>query len=214
MSTQFDPLIFQKGRQHGIDPFLIKAIIAAESNFDPRAYRNEPQINDASRGLMQVLLGTARWMGYAGPAEGLFDPETNVEFGTRFLKWLRNHFSGDTGKMISGYNTGPGNVRLVGGRFTNQAYVDRVLRYYTQFSAQKKTEVQGGVTLQPGLPQVGPIPISRQMTAPITLPPVIRDISGSAEELLGSLWTPQSAPWILAIAAALGIAVLSGRGSR
>lgn len=210
MTTAFDVVIFQKGRSHGIDPYLIKAIVAAESNFDPRAYRDEPQIGDASRGLMQLLLGTARWMGYAGPPEGLFDPEVNVEFGTRFLKYLRNYFAGDAGKIISGYNTGPGNVRMdASGRFTNQAYVDRVWRFWMGYRGEKKTEVERqGVNLQPGLPQIGPVPASPQQVTD----PAEAVMPADAGAWLASLWTPETAPWILAGVAAIAVvALISGR---
>ena len=56
----FDELIWSHGQGANVDPLLIKAIIAQESGFRPQAQRAEPRINDASRGLMQILYATAR----------------------------------------------------------------------------------------------------------------------------------------------------------
>jgi hypothetical protein len=80
-----------------IPPELIKAFIALESNFNPRATRAEPQLKpvatipglehggDASYGLMQVLYRTAWMLGYRGTVSGLYDPATSIDLGTRYL---------------------------------------------------------------------------------------------------------------------------------
>ena len=60
---EFDTLVYAEAARRGLDPLLIKAVIATESSFNPQALRPEPQINDASRGLMQILYGTAKMMG-------------------------------------------------------------------------------------------------------------------------------------------------------
>lgn len=127
---------------------LVKAIIATESGFRPTAYRVETKINDASRGLMQILLRTAQAVGFTGKPEELFDPKTNITFGTKFLCNLVRSKGGDVLAAISAYNNGNGKqatkttpvclardkdgkcVRTYiakPGEFFNQPYVDKVL---------------------------------------------------------------------------------------
>jgi len=98
------------------DPADVLAVIEIESNFDARAYRAEPRLNDASRGLMQVLLSTARDRGFDGPPEGLFDPETNIRAGMAQLRWIWDYLADRLGEVpsdaqwIGAYNAGVGNV--------------------------------------------------------------------------------------------------------
>lgn len=106
MYDEFDHLISAASDQYGV-PFLwIKAIIGTESSFNPNAYRAEPQINDASRGLMQVLEKTARGLGYAGPVEDLFNPAVSIDLGTRLLKDLMERYGTDFREIYSAYNSG------------------------------------------------------------------------------------------------------------
>ncbi|HEU5314797.1 MAG TPA: transglycosylase SLT domain-containing protein [Chloroflexota bacterium] len=112
--------------REGLDPVLVAAVVEQESDFDPLAYRAEPQIGDASRGLMQLLLGTARWMGYDGEADGLFDVETSLRYGCIYLRYLQHRYAGDVRRALAGYNAGPGNVDAKGWRCV-AAYVDSVL---------------------------------------------------------------------------------------
>lgn len=97
-------------RKYGIDvpDGLILAVMETESSFDPMAYRAEEAINDASIGLMQTLLGTARQMGYRGEEDGLYDPETSIRFGAKYLAYLFNRYH-DWDAVIHAYNEGPGN---------------------------------------------------------------------------------------------------------
>ena len=127
---------------------LVKAIIAVESSFNPKAYRVEAKINDASRGLMQILLRTAQGVGFSGAPDELFDPKTNITYGVKFLSSLVRAKGGDTLAAISAYNNGNGKratkttpVCLARdktgkcirthiakpGEFFNQPYVDKVL---------------------------------------------------------------------------------------
>ena len=84
---------------------IVKAIIAAESGFDPQAIRPEPSLRDASRGLMQVLYGTARRLGYRGPPEGLFEPAVNILYGVKLLAQLYQQLQ-DWPRVFSAYNGG------------------------------------------------------------------------------------------------------------
>lgn len=111
-----------------LDRYDVLAVIEVESARDPQAFRFEAHINDASRGLMQVLLSTARDRGYAGEPEGLFDPLTNVRIGMSHLLWgydfLASRFgrAPTAGEWIGAYNAGVGNVL---GGFIPQGYVEK-----------------------------------------------------------------------------------------
>lgn len=132
---------------------LVKAIIGVESGFNPRAYRAEVAIGDASRGLMQLLLRTARAAGFTGSPEQLFDPATNITYGVRYLCDLMRR-KGDLWTAVSAYNNGHGRratqpttvclardqqgkcVRYFTaqpGQFLNQPYVDKVMAAYKYF---------------------------------------------------------------------------------
>ena len=114
----------------GEDASLVLALIEIESAFDPRALRPEPRINDASRGLMQLLLSTARDRGFDGPAESLFDPETNISLGIAQVQWIRVYLTQRRGRaptiheLIGAYNAGVGNVMK---GFVPLGYVQRFL---------------------------------------------------------------------------------------
>ena len=104
----------------------VLAVIQIESSFRANAYRAEPQIGDASYGLMQILSSTAADRGYDGPPEGLFDPETNLRYGMAHLKWSFDYLYRRLGTApsrslwIGSYNAGVGNA-LKG--YTPWAYV-------------------------------------------------------------------------------------------
>lgn len=90
--NDFDPIIRPIADKYGVEPAFLKAVIAQESRFSPSAARSEPQLHDASAGLMQILYSTAKGQGYRGtfgsPTDltGLFDPAINVEYGARYLR--------------------------------------------------------------------------------------------------------------------------------
>ena len=205
MSSQFDPLIFAAGARHGVDPAFIKAVVKAESNFNPRAYRFEPHVAhlggpDASYGLMQTLFSTAKELGYTGTPEGLYDPATSLEFGTRYLKRQLSRYGGDVEKAAAAYNAGSA-IRSNDGRgWINQAYVDRVLRFFREFRT------------------VQPEPAVRSAPPAITFPPV--RVAAGEDELgrrliqLETLLTPQSAPYVIGGLAVLGALIFSGGDRR
>lgn len=133
---------------HRVAVPVVKAVIEAESGWNPRAYRAEPKINDASRGLMQLLLGTARGLGFDGSSEDLYDPAENIRLGVLYLSRLVTQHSGDVAAALSAYNNGHGrratkptttclardtrgvcirSFTAAPGEFLNQPYVDKVL---------------------------------------------------------------------------------------
>jgi soluble lytic murein transglycosylase-like protein len=122
----FDPLIEQTARHHGVPPALVKAVIAAESSFDPRAVSPK-----GAQGLMQLMPETARSLGVRNPMQA----DENVRGGVRYLRALLDRYR-DWTRALAAYNAGPAAVDRYGGmppfRETRE-YVDQVLTYYRRY---------------------------------------------------------------------------------
>jgi hypothetical protein len=93
-----------------LEPALLFAVAYQESRFDPRARSRSDAL-----GLMQLKLGTARdvarWARDPAPTEAtLFDPETSVRYGARYLARLLGRFEGSVAAALSAYNAGPGSL--------------------------------------------------------------------------------------------------------
>jgi hypothetical protein len=123
-----DTVINRASRRYGIDASLIKAVIRAESNFNPRAVSSA-----GAEGLMQLMPGTARGLGVSNS----FDPEQNVMAGTRFLKDMLDRYDGDLNSALAAYNWGPGNVDKKTGALPRETreYMARVNKYYAEYSS-------------------------------------------------------------------------------
>lgn len=102
----YDVEIQAASAEFGVRVPLIKGVIGRESAFVPTAKRGEPQIGDASYGLMQLLYSTAKALGYTGAPEGLLDPATNIHYGTMLLAQNLSRTGGDEASAISAYNGG------------------------------------------------------------------------------------------------------------
>jgi soluble lytic murein transglycosylase-like protein len=103
---RFWGIINEMAIKYQVRQSLIQAVIHWESGGNPNAFRAEPRINDASYGLMQILVATARGLGYTGPPEGLYDPRTNIELGTRYLSNLIRKWGNELLALLN-YNGGP-----------------------------------------------------------------------------------------------------------
>ncbi len=95
---------------HGLDPWLVAAVVKVESNFSTTAVSPRGAI-----GLMQVLPETGRWVADQIGARDFFpdlllDPETNVRMGTWYLAALLEEFSGREAAALAAYNAGRGRV--------------------------------------------------------------------------------------------------------
>lgn len=97
---------------HGVDPYLVAAVIRSESSWDPEASSHQ-----GARGLMQLMPETAQDMVAKGLVDGkrysyenLEDPTVNIEYGCAYLSYLLTYFNGATDRAIAAYNAGMGNV--------------------------------------------------------------------------------------------------------
>jgi soluble lytic murein transglycosylase-like protein len=100
-NSNYDNMIIRHSKLHGMDPSLIKAVMKAESNFNPNALSDK-----GAQGLMQLMPDTARLMKVDDP----FDPDDNIKGGTKYLKMLDSIFDGDLELILAAYNAGPNRV--------------------------------------------------------------------------------------------------------
>lgn len=131
--STLEPIIQEMSQKYGIEPAWIKAHIKAESNWDVNASRFEAHKGDASWGLMQLLLATARSvLGNNNlTTTQLIQPRNNIEAGTKFLSQLINRF-GNMRDAIAAYNAGSPRLGK-DGKYVNQDYVDKVTRFYNEY---------------------------------------------------------------------------------
>jgi soluble lytic murein transglycosylase-like protein len=136
----FDPHIREASAKFGVEVPIIKAIIAAESSFNPLAFNPEPGTEgEESYGLMQILSRTARALGFDGPRQELLVPRTNIFLGVKLLRELFGRYR-EIDKVIAAYNAGrPRESEDRPGEFTNQEYVNRVLAFLPQFEGAEKS---------------------------------------------------------------------------
>jgi len=137
------------GDRHHIDPDLINSVIHAESGFNARAVSPK-----GAQGLMQLMPHTASQLGVANA----FDPKSNVEGGTRYLRELLERYNFDLVKALAAYNAGPHRVEQYRGvppYYETRAYVASIIRDFNRKKrAQQKISAASkskAVTSQPQL---------------------------------------------------------------
>ncbi len=125
-------LIQNAATRYEVDGDLITSVIAAESNFNPKAISRKN-----ARGLMQLLPQTAARLG----VQDIFDPQENINAGTRYLRELLRRYHNDLVLTLAAYNAGPERVEQYGRRVPpireTQSYVRRVTKSY----AKRKTTI-------------------------------------------------------------------------
>lgn len=138
-------VIYEKAIKYDIDPSLVKAIIKTESNWNQRAVSRK-----GAMGLMQLMPATASEMALRDP----FNPEENIEGGTRYLRYLLERFNGDLTLALAAYNAGPKTIEIFGTMppiTETRQYVNKVLSLYNgRMTQKKKPEPIYKVILQDG----------------------------------------------------------------
>jgi soluble lytic murein transglycosylase-like protein len=132
----YNPIIQKAAERYEIDPALVKAIIMAESNYNPRAVSKM-----GARGLMQLMPATAEALG----VEDIFNPEHNIHAGVRYFRQLLDRFDGNIELALAAYNAGSRKVRKYKGippfRAT-QIYIEKVFVYYERYKKEMAGELE------------------------------------------------------------------------
>lgn len=124
---ELEPVIKRHSSQQQLHPALIRAVIKAESNFDPRAVSRAGAI-----GLMQLMPQTAVRL----DVRDMFDPDENVGGGAKYLRQLLDRFHGNLPLALAAYNAGENIVdryQALPPIDETRQYVRKVLRYYRTF---------------------------------------------------------------------------------
>jgi soluble lytic murein transglycosylase-like protein len=118
-------MILEASARHGVDPRLVYYVIRQESNF-----KTEAKSHKNAQGLMQMIPATAERFG----VKDVYDPEQNIEGGTKYLRWLLKRFDGNVKLALAGYNAGEGAVERSGNKIPDYAetknYVKKIVANY------------------------------------------------------------------------------------
>jgi len=120
---EFEPIIDKYARQYGVDKSLVKAVIQAESGYNPNAVSRV-----GAQGLMQLMPKTAQDL----KVTDCFNPSENIRGGVRYLRFLLDTFKGDVTLALAAYNAGMARVAQYGGvppYEETRNYVAKVLSY-------------------------------------------------------------------------------------
>ena len=133
-------LVNGAGERHQIDPDFINSVIRAESGFNSRAVSKK-----GAQGLMQLMPGTASQLGVTNS----FDPNANVEAGTKYLRELLEKYNFDVARALAAYNAGPHRVEQYRGvppYYETRAYIARIIRDFNR----KKLAENPSLAAKPG----------------------------------------------------------------
>ena len=128
--TEINDLIEKYAEKTGLDSDFVKAVVNQESGFNPNATSR-----CGAMGLMQLMPGTAEGLG----VKNAYDPEQNIEGGTKYLKGLMDRFDNNKSLALAAYNAGPNAVKKYGGippYQETQNYVKNVLSRYDRMKLQ------------------------------------------------------------------------------
>jgi len=140
---KFEPLLKAAGNEFAVDSALLKAVMAAESGFDPDATSPKGAI-----GLMQVMPATAERYGLRGDdqktlEEKLSDPKTNIRLGARYLRDLQRMFPDQQDLVLASYNAGEGAVQKYNNTIPpypeTRNYVELVTQIYQWYRPEAAT---------------------------------------------------------------------------
>jgi soluble lytic murein transglycosylase-like protein len=144
LDVPFGDLIHAASKKHGVEQELIASVIAAESNFNPRAISRR-----RAQGLMQLMPQTARRMSVTD----VFNPAQNIDGGTKYLKELLDLYKQDLVLALAAYNAGPERVEQFGGVppfAETTSYVRRVARALNEHKGKQTLSIESRL---PQIPQ-------------------------------------------------------------
>ena len=124
--TDLSEVVNEASGRYRLDPDLVNSVIKAESGFKVHAVSPK-----GAQGLMQLMPGTASQLG----VPNAFDPQANVEGGTRYLRELLERYNFDLVKALAAYNAGPHRVEQFGGvppYYETRAYVARMVKDFNK----------------------------------------------------------------------------------
>jgi len=193
--SPYEGIIASTSKKYGIDPNLIRATIMTESGGNPKAYRYEPHLREASYGLGQTLLSTARGLGFKGKPEDLYKPEVSIDLTALYIKQALQAGAKTPQEVATFYNTGHlGGIPTAG-------HLDRFTSWYNQAAAKKPVKGEPTAKEEVGKPRpelkLAPpkeIGASAKPIAPVVLPrpkaPTVREVRG----VTTSTATPSARP--------------------
>jgi soluble lytic murein transglycosylase-like protein len=123
----YDAIIQKAQEKYGIEFFLIKAVIHAESGFNPQAVSKK-----GAKGLMQIMPENYKALSVSDP----FDPSQNIMGGTRYLKKLLKRYENKLPLALAAYNAGPEAVdkyKQIPPFRETQDYVQKVMTLYSRY---------------------------------------------------------------------------------
>jgi len=126
-ARRFDDLIGEAARFHGLNPALIKAVIKAESDFNPKAVSKK-----GAMGLMQIMPENFELLKVSDP----FNPRQNIMGGSRYLKEMLTRFGRNLQLALAAYNAGPSAVeqyKAIPPFPETRRYIQKVMRFYSAF---------------------------------------------------------------------------------
>ena len=138
--VDLNQVVNEASGRYRLDPDLVNSVIKAESDFNSHAISPK-----GAQGLMQLMPQTASQLG----VPNAFDPQANVEGGTKYLRELLEKYNFDLIKALAAYNAGPQRVEQFGGvppYYETRAYVARIVR---DFNRKKAAEEKAAVARDP-----------------------------------------------------------------
>ena len=145
---KYEPLMTQAAHDYAVELPLLKAVMAAESGFNPGAVSPKGAV-----GLMQVMPATAERYGLQADkrnsvSDKLADPKTNIRLGARYLRDLMRLFPDQLALVLASYNAGEGAVQKYRNRVPpypeTQNYVKLVTQFYQLYKPAPASPIQAG----------------------------------------------------------------------
>jgi hypothetical protein len=166
-----DALVAKHAAANGVPESLVRRVIRIESRGNPRA------VSKGNYGLMQIRLGTARTLGYAGTAQGLLDPDTNMTFAVKYLAGAYRAAGCNTNRAIAYYQRGYHRAAKSRCRSPQPSRIELVgLSTGAAVSAQPVEQVEQEPVSAPAVAKSAPEPVSTQSTD-VLKPRVVRTVA-------------------------------------